>query len=24
VSFLGHYTPQDMDYYWVSATSAKP
>jgi 4-amino-4-deoxy-L-arabinose transferase-like glycosyltransferase len=24
VSFLGHYAPQDVDYYWVSAASAKP
>ncbi|HTS34458.1 MAG TPA: glycosyltransferase family 39 protein [Candidatus Solibacter sp.] len=22
VSFLGHYAPQDLDYYWVSAASA--
>jgi 4-amino-4-deoxy-L-arabinose transferase-like glycosyltransferase len=24
ISFLGHYAPQDVDYYWVSAGSAKP
>jgi 4-amino-4-deoxy-L-arabinose transferase-like glycosyltransferase len=24
VLLLGHYTPQDVDYYWVSAASAKP
>ncbi|HEY3973431.1 MAG TPA: glycosyltransferase family 39 protein [Candidatus Sulfotelmatobacter sp.] len=24
VSFLGHYAPQDVDYYWVSAAGAKP
>jgi 4-amino-4-deoxy-L-arabinose transferase-like glycosyltransferase len=24
VSFLGHYAPQGLDYYWVSAASAKP
>ena len=23
VSFLGHYAPQDLDYYWVSAASAR-
>jgi hypothetical protein len=24
VLFLGHYAPQDLDYYWVSATGGKP
>jgi 4-amino-4-deoxy-L-arabinose transferase-like glycosyltransferase len=24
LTFLGHYAPQDVDYYWVAATSAKP
>ncbi|MGC2449017.1 MAG: glycosyltransferase family 39 protein [Candidatus Sulfotelmatobacter sp.] len=24
VSLLGHYAPQKLDYYWVSAVSAKP
>jgi len=24
VLFLGNYAPQDMDYYWVAAASAKP
>jgi 4-amino-4-deoxy-L-arabinose transferase-like glycosyltransferase len=24
VSFLGHYAPQGVDYYWVSAAGAKP
>ena len=24
VSFLGHYAPQGLDYYWVSAPSLKP
>ncbi len=24
VSLLGHYAPQELDYYWVSAASAKP
>ncbi len=24
VSLLGHYTPQDVDYYWVSAAGTKP
>jgi 4-amino-4-deoxy-L-arabinose transferase-like glycosyltransferase len=24
VSLLGHYAPQDVDYYWVSALNAKP
>ena len=24
VLFLGHYAPQDLDYYWVSAAGAKP
>ena len=24
VSLLGHYAPQDVDYYWVSAAGAKP
>lgn len=24
VSFLGHYAPQSLDYYWVGATGAKP
>lgn len=24
VSFLGHYTPQKLDYFWVSAPGAKP
>jgi hypothetical protein len=24
VSFLGHYAPQDVDYYWVAAAGAKP
>jgi hypothetical protein len=24
VSLLGHYAPQDVDYYWVSAAAAKP
>jgi hypothetical protein len=23
VSWLGHYTPQDVDYYWVAATGTK-
>ena len=23
VSFLGHYAPQGLDYYWVSAASAE-
>jgi 4-amino-4-deoxy-L-arabinose transferase-like glycosyltransferase len=23
VSFLGHYAPQDLDYYWVSGAGAK-
>lgn len=23
VSFLGHYTPQDLDYYWVAAAGAQ-
>lgn len=24
VTFLGHYAPQDVDYYWVAAAVAKP
>lgn len=24
VSFLGHYTPQDLDYYWVAAAGTRP
>jgi 4-amino-4-deoxy-L-arabinose transferase-like glycosyltransferase len=24
VTFLGHYAPQDVDYYWVTAAGAKP
>jgi len=24
VSFLGHYAPQDVDYYWVAAAGVKP
>jgi 4-amino-4-deoxy-L-arabinose transferase-like glycosyltransferase len=24
VTFLGHYGPQDVDYYWVAAAAAKP
>ncbi|HKH99090.1 MAG TPA: glycosyltransferase family 39 protein [Candidatus Sulfotelmatobacter sp.] len=24
VTFLGHFAPQEVDYYWVSATGAKP
>jgi 4-amino-4-deoxy-L-arabinose transferase-like glycosyltransferase len=24
VSFLGHYAPQDVDYYWVAAADGKP
>jgi len=24
VSFLGHYSPQNLDYYWVAAAGAKP
>jgi 4-amino-4-deoxy-L-arabinose transferase-like glycosyltransferase len=24
VSFLGHYAPQDVDYYWVAAAGNKP
>jgi 4-amino-4-deoxy-L-arabinose transferase-like glycosyltransferase len=24
VSLLGHYAPQDVDYYWVAAVGAKP
>jgi 4-amino-4-deoxy-L-arabinose transferase-like glycosyltransferase len=23
VTFLGHYTPQDVDYYWVAAAAAR-
>jgi hypothetical protein len=23
VSFLGHYQPQDLDYYWVAAADAQ-
>jgi 4-amino-4-deoxy-L-arabinose transferase-like glycosyltransferase len=24
ISFLGHYAPQDVDYYWVAAEKTKP
>jgi 4-amino-4-deoxy-L-arabinose transferase-like glycosyltransferase len=24
VTFLGHYAPQDVDYYWVAAAAAQP
>ena len=24
LSFLGHYAPQDLDYYWVAAAGASP
>jgi 4-amino-4-deoxy-L-arabinose transferase-like glycosyltransferase len=24
VTFLGHYAPQDVDYYWVAAAKARP